>query len=156
MRSSIIIVLTLTTLAIGFNHQVVAQEAESLAKSEVWKVGTNAFPPFVFLDENGEVNKGYSIELWQEISNELDINYKFVVFDGVQESLQAIEAAEIDGAIAGISITAEREEAINFSHSDYRRLWRQVPYGKIRKVNRSSLDVRWLVGGSLFHFCCHR
>ncbi|MBK4731803.1 transporter substrate-binding domain-containing protein [Oxynema sp. CENA135] len=88
--------------------------------AESLKVGTNVFEPFVFVDEISEKPVGYSIELWDRIETELEMNEsEFVVFDSVADVLEAVESGQVDAAIAGITITAQREQTIDFSHGYY-------------------------------------
>lgn len=83
------------------------------------KVGTKEILPFVFLDE--QVPYGYSIEVWNEISGDVDIETEWVRYDSVKDMLAGISEGEVDVAIAGISITAEREAAgFDFSYPFYR------------------------------------
>jgi len=107
------------------NAQSVVPEAEAAEETvtldelpQVLKVGTKEILPFVFLDE--EKPYGYSIEVWSEIANDLDVQTQWVRYESVPEMLAAVEAGEVDAAIAGISITAEREESLDFSYPFYR------------------------------------
>src|SRR5207237_3893857 len=58
---------------------------------------------------------GFSIELWQEISKQLNVKSEFVVKPSVRELLDATRSKEADLAIAAISITADREIGWDFS-----------------------------------------
>ncbi|WP_202950717.1 transporter substrate-binding domain-containing protein [Pseudanabaena sp. PCC 6802] len=71
-------------------------------------------PPFVF-EENGEL-KGFSIELWQKISEELGVQYKFARNSNVRDLLNAVKTDKVDVGIAAISITSDREEQFDFSY----------------------------------------
>ncbi|MEL7052808.1 MAG: transporter substrate-binding domain-containing protein [Cyanobacteria bacterium J06588_5] len=83
------------------------------------KVGTKEIVPFVFLDE--QVPYGYSIEVWNTIASDLDIETQWVRYDSVPEMLADVEAGTVDLAMAGISITAEREaQGLDFSYPFYR------------------------------------
>jgi polar amino acid transport system substrate-binding protein len=77
------------------------------------RVATRVVRPFVF-EEGGEL-KGFSIDLWQEISRRLGVKSEFVVKPTVQELLQSVKANEAALGIAAISITAEREQALDLS-----------------------------------------
>ncbi|MEO1621194.1 MAG: transporter substrate-binding domain-containing protein, partial [Cyanobacteria bacterium J06632_3] len=86
---------------------------------ETLKVGTKEILPFVFLDE--AVPYGYSIEVWQEIARDLEIETQWVPYASVPDMLADVESGAIDVAIAGISITAEREaQGLDFSYPFYR------------------------------------
>ncbi|AFZ55261.1 transporter substrate-binding domain-containing protein [Cyanobacterium aponinum] len=78
------------------------------------KVITNSFPPLVIIDQ--EKYTGFSIELWDAIASELNIDYTIKRKNNVQELIDGVMAGEADVAIAGISMTSEREKIIDFSH----------------------------------------
>ena len=101
-----------------------ARAAESL------KVGTKLFPPFVSAETLQFVStetlqldpadfEGYSIELWEQIASELEMEYTLTVYKSVKDMLEAVESGEVDAAIAGISITSEREMTLDFSYGYY-------------------------------------
>ena len=77
------------------------------------RVATRLIKPFVY-EENGRL-AGFSIELWQEISRQLNVRSEFMVKPSVKELLSATRSKEADLAIAAISITAEREVDWDFS-----------------------------------------
>jgi len=87
--------------------------------SQTLKIGTKEILPFVFLEE--QVPYGYSVEVWNEIAHDSGFATEWVQYDSVQSMLDGLIAGEIDAAMAGISITAERESAgIDFSYPFYR------------------------------------
>ena len=59
---------------------------------------------------------GFSIELWELIVLELGVKYEWVQVTTVKEQLEAVQQGTADVVIAGISMTPEREEVIDFSH----------------------------------------
>jgi len=77
------------------------------------RVATRIIKPFVF-EENGALT-GFSIELWQEISRQLNAQSEFIMEPSVMELLEATRSKKVDLAIAAISITAEREIDWDFS-----------------------------------------
>ncbi len=88
------------------------------AAAERLQVATKSIPPFVFVDSEANV-QGYSIDLWEKIAEDLDLEYEWLIFDSVSEMLDSVKSGEADVAIAAISITAEREVVIDFSHRYY-------------------------------------
>lgn len=78
------------------------------------RMATRIVRPFVF-EEDGKL-AGFSIELWQNIADELDIKTKFTPYSSVKELLKAVKSNKEDGGIAAISITADREKEFDFSH----------------------------------------
>ena len=87
--------------------------AFSQPKEQTLRVATRIIKPFVF-DQNRTLT-GFSIELWQEISSQLNAKSEFVMKASVRELLEATRSKEVDLAIAAISITAEREIDWDFS-----------------------------------------
>ncbi len=79
------------------------------------RVGISPFSPFVILSENQPI--GYSIDVWEALSRELEINYEFVKCAGVADKLQRLKEGQIDVAIGGITITEERELLFDFTHT---------------------------------------
>jgi polar amino acid transport system substrate-binding protein len=80
------------------------------------RVSTKKIEPFVFVDENKSVS-GFSVDLWQEVANKLDLKTEWVVRDNVNQVIADVKSGSSPAAIAGISMTPEREAVIDFSHS---------------------------------------
>ena len=77
-------------------------------------IGTKAVPPFAIKDSTGTWS-GISIDLWREIAKELNIPYEFEEFS-LNDLLLNVKQGNIDFGIAAISITAERENNVNFTN----------------------------------------
>lgn len=77
-------------------------------------VGTDAaFPPFEYIDENGDI-VGFDIEMVTKILENL--NYTVEVKDiGWDPLIPSLDAGNIDVIAAAMTITPEREESIDFS-----------------------------------------
>ncbi len=106
MKRIILILITITSLFYG---------------EEVLKVGIKPSEPWVMYDKNATEKhpKGFSIDLWNEISKELGKKSQFIYFNNTKEIIDATKNGEIDAGIAAITITADREKEIDFSHSMY-------------------------------------
>ena len=81
------------------------------------RVAVREIPPFDIL--KGTRWTGYSIELWREIAAELGLKYEFVKVDTVGDMLSAVHSGRADLAIGAISVTAQRETALDFSGPIY-------------------------------------
>ncbi len=79
------------------------------------RVATKPLEPFVFLD--GAEPSGYSIDVWNHIADELGVTTEWIIFETVGETLDAVENGQADVAIAGISITPDRELRLDFTHA---------------------------------------
>jgi polar amino acid transport system substrate-binding protein len=77
------------------------------------RVATRLVRPFVF--EQGGQLTGFSIELWQEIARQVNVQSEFVVKPTVKELLNAVKSNDASVGIAAISITADREIDFDFS-----------------------------------------
>lgn len=77
-------------------------------------IATRDVPPFAMKDTQGQWH-GLSIELWREIANELGLDFHIREM-GLVEMLEAVERREVEAAVAGLTITREREQRMDFSH----------------------------------------
>ena len=100
-------------LVTAFLLLVTAASALGQPREQKLRVGTRIVKPFVF--EENRALTGFSIELWQEISRQLNAQSEFIMKPSVKELLEATRSKELDLAIAAISITAEREIDWDFS-----------------------------------------
>ena len=78
------------------------------------RVVTKPLEPFI-IKQNGQLI-GFSVDLWNEIAGRLNLTYEWVEVASVTEQLEAVQTGTADVAIAGISMTAEREQLVDFSH----------------------------------------
>ena len=93
--------------------EVEESEEEIMSLSDTYVVGTSAgFPPFEYV-ENGEVT-GFDIDLMKEIGKlkGFDVEVKDLSFDAL---IAALKTGNIDIIAAGMTITEEREEIVDFS-----------------------------------------
>ncbi len=80
-------------------------------------VGTNAaFPPFEYVDDNGDPD-GFDIALIKAVGEKM--GKTVTVQDMEFDSLVASIGSKIDCAIAGMTITDERKETVDFSDPYY-------------------------------------
>ena len=99
-----------------------ATETTEAAVSEalsdgVLTVGTNAeFPPFEYVDDNGEPD-GFDIALIKAIGEKLGVTVEVENMEFA--SLISSIGSKIDVAIAGMTVTDERKESVDFSDSYY-------------------------------------
>ncbi len=81
-------------------------------------IGTEAtYAPFEFLNEKNEI-VGFDIDIINKVCSEMNVTCKIVnqSFDGLIPSLKT---RRIDAAIAGIDITPERKNQVDFSQIYY-------------------------------------
>ncbi|MCU0270272.1 MAG: transporter substrate-binding domain-containing protein [Acidimicrobiales bacterium] len=87
-------------------------EPEVVPDAESIRVAIKPAPPFVFDEERP---RGFSIDLWNEVAARAGFETTYVWVEDVGAQLDAVESGGADAAIAAISITAEREEVVDFS-----------------------------------------
>ena len=93
-----------------------AAASEVLADG-VLTVGTNAeFPPFEYVDDNGEPD-GFDIALIKAIGEKLGVTVE--VENMEFEALVSAIGSKIDLAIAGMTVTDERQASVDFSNPYY-------------------------------------
>lgn len=110
MRKSIIVtaalVLTLALTACGKKE----------ADSKTLVMATNAqFPPYEYLDDNGDF-AGIDVEIAQAIADNLgkELEIRDMEFDSI---ITDIQSGKADIGLAGMTITEDRLENVNFSDS---------------------------------------
>ncbi len=82
------------------------------------RVATKPIAPFVMVGPDGR-RSGFSIDLWTEIGRRLKVETTWVDRAKVGEVIAAVDGGSADVGIAAISMTAERERAIDFTHPYY-------------------------------------
>ncbi|MBT8367595.1 MAG: glycine betaine/L-proline ABC transporter substrate-binding protein ProX, partial [Deltaproteobacteria bacterium] len=90
-------------------------ELGPLPKTKVLRVVTKRFEPFVIYQDRKYI--GFSIELWEKIAENLDLEYELYGVNTFAKLLDEVERGAADVAIAGISITVKREQVLDFSHA---------------------------------------
>jgi polar amino acid transport system substrate-binding protein len=87
------------------------------AEGKPLRVYTKPIEPFSMEKEGKQV--GFSMDLWDRVAREMGVTYEVKVVPSVGEVVEAVKKNEADIGIAAISITSEREAAIDFSQSFY-------------------------------------
>lgn len=91
-----------------------------LAQSDDQKtlvVAVKAIPPFVVKGEQNSWS-GMSIELWESIANKQGLDFEFREYT-LEAMLDGLEAKTVDVAVGALTITPERDERFDFTHSFY-------------------------------------
>ena len=86
-----------------------------LPEAKALRVVTKRFEPFVIYQDKEYA--GFSIELWGKIAESLGLQYELYGVNTIAKLLDEVERGAADVAIAGISITAQREQVLDFSHA---------------------------------------
>ena len=95
---------------------VLALTAGGALAQDVVRMGTEgAYPPYNYLDDNGEV-AGFERELGDELCARAELTCEWVVNDW-DSIIPNLVSGNYDTIIAGMSITAERDEVIDFTQN---------------------------------------
>ncbi|MCL4251318.1 MAG: transporter substrate-binding domain-containing protein [Anaerolineae bacterium] len=78
------------------------------------RVAIKPLLPFVIYNDDSTYS-GFSIDLWEEIAARTGMDFAYVPLETVTEVLDYVRDSRADVGIAGISITREREEYVDFS-----------------------------------------
>ncbi|MFC3886332.1 transporter substrate-binding domain-containing protein [Bacillus songklensis] len=108
--ASLFLIFTLLLAACGAEDSAGGKEGDG---NKVYKVGVDTtYPPFEF--EEGGKYKGIDIDLINAIADNQGFKIELAPMDfgGI---IPAMQAGELDVAIAGMSITDERKKVVNFS-----------------------------------------
>lgn len=101
---------------------VPSPEDDTPARADLSELGplrviTQQFEPFVVY-ENQEYS-GFSLDIWDAIATELQVDYDLVGVNSIAKLLDEVERGAADVAVAGIGITSQREQSLDFSHPYY-------------------------------------
>ncbi len=93
-----------------------ASSTDTGSKAEKLVMGTNAtFPPYEYVDDNNKI-AGIDAEVAQAIADKLGMT--LTIKDMEFESLiSAVNGGSIDMILAGMTVTEERKESVDFSES---------------------------------------
>lgn len=86
------------------------------SKEKQLVMGTNAsFPPYEFVDDNNNI-VGIDAEIAKALADKLgmELTIKDMEFDSL---IPAVKSGSIDVVLAGMTVTDERKESVNFSDS---------------------------------------
>ncbi len=115
-----LLALVLATLMLTFALTACGGSSNG-ADSGVIKFGTNAeFPPFEFVTANGVIGEfdGIDMAIAKQIAEEngMTAEIENMEFDSL---LLALENGQVDAVIAGMTITEEKKDAVDFSKPYY-------------------------------------
>lgn len=118
--------VSLAALTLAFAVSTHAAEEKLIVATDT------AFVPFEF--KQGDQYVGFDIDLWAALAKEMKVTYtlKPMDFDGI---IPALQTKNIDVALAGITITPQRAQAVDFSDGYYTS-------GLITMVQSSNKDIK--------------
>jgi len=110
----------LRVASLAFLMAVAASPALAQAAADrTMTVGTKPAPPFAMQAEDGTW-AGLALDLWRDMAKELGRAFTVKPYKSTQDLIDAAANGEIDAGVAAVTITAEREQKIDFSFPYYR------------------------------------
>lgn len=79
-----------------------------------FRVGIKEAPPLILRGEDDRWH-GPAVTLWERIAEANQLEFAYEEYD-LEDLLAAVEAGEVDIAVAALSMLPEREERLDFSH----------------------------------------
>ena len=81
-------------------------------------VGIKDAPPFTMKNPDGQWT-GLTIELWERIAQGMKQKFRYVEAETVPDLLEGVASGKFDAGIGAITVTAEREQKVDFTQSFY-------------------------------------
>jgi polar amino acid transport system substrate-binding protein len=125
--------------------QVSAQIPAAAPTGGKIRVVTRNLEPFSFEKDGRRV--GYAAELWDQLARETKLDYEIKVVQSAQEMIDALNNKTADVGVGAISVTAKREEVIDFTHPFYDSGLQVLVYG----ASVSFADNIWAIAKNLFN-----
>ena len=107
MKNSLVYFL-LFIFCLGFN---------SIRAEKITIVTRDYQQPFAFLKDGRRV--GYAYELWEQVAKEAGLEFEVTTEKTANDMINAVKNNKADVAIGALSVTAQREEQIDFSQPFY-------------------------------------
>ena len=116
--SSLVWPLLVVAMAGGVLAQTASFDQSGYTAERPLSVGTKEAAPFAMKSSDGTWS-GISIDLWRRIADEKKLHYRFVEEDTVQGLVDGVAAKKFDIAVAALTVTAAREETLDFTAPFY-------------------------------------
>jgi polar amino acid transport system substrate-binding protein len=85
-------------------------------------IGTKQAQPFAMKAADGTW-QGISMDLWRRVADQLHLHYRFAEEPDVQELIDGIVAEKFDVAVAALTVTAGREQLLDFTQPSGGQRW---------------------------------
>lgn len=116
----LVMTLLMGTLLISCGNQASTASTSNDGENKKYIIATDLiYPPFSIKDDNGDYI-GIDVEILKAVAEieGFDYELKPMDFGGI---IPALESGQLDGAIAGATITEERKKVVDFSDSYYEK-----------------------------------
>lgn len=113
-----LIILITMTMGIVFGGNFFNNNSVHAAGEKTYTIATDVtFPPFVYTNDDNQLT-GIDIDIMKAIAKEEGFKVKFKPI-GFNAAIQSVSAGQVNGMIAGMTITDERKQKFDFSNPYY-------------------------------------
>jgi polar amino acid transport system substrate-binding protein len=91
-----------------------AQPEPETSEDRVLKIGVREANPFILLNYENTPG-GYSVAFWENLNRYRPRSYEYVIYNSLEELLDALESGEVDMSINPVTVTQERLYHLDFS-----------------------------------------
>jgi polar amino acid transport system substrate-binding protein len=95
--------------------------------------------PFAMLQDGAFT--GYSVELWERVAQEAHLDFELKPASTAQAAIEAVGKGEADVAVGALSVTAERENIVDFTHPFYESGLQILVKGKNASALRAAMKA---------------
>jgi polar amino acid transport system substrate-binding protein len=95
--------------------------------------------PFAMIQDGAFT--GYSVELWQRVAQEAHLEFELKPAATAQAAIEAVGKGEADVAVGALSVTAERETLVDFTHPFYESGLQILVKGKSASALRAAMNA---------------
>ncbi|OYW75267.1 MAG: hypothetical protein B7Z37_14020 [Verrucomicrobia bacterium 12-59-8] len=115
MRTLLLLLATVSLISLA--SEAAAQAPAAVPASGKVRIVTRNLEPFSFEKDGRRL--GYAAELWDQLARETKLDYEVQVVSSAQEVIDALKNKTADVGVGAISVTAKREEVIDFTQPFY-------------------------------------
>jgi ABC-type amino acid transport substrate-binding protein len=115
MLRSFLIYLAAVTISLLLVAYAIPARAQGNSTDEPLRVASFEVPELFVEQRDGY--EGFYVDLWDGVAEELAVEYEWIAAESFPSLLEMIQTGEADVGAFHLSITAEREEVMDFSHS---------------------------------------
>ena len=125
---------------------------DNTSDTKILKVAIREAPPFIYKEGLGKV-KGIAIELWESISEELNVPFRYICLP-LNETKQALVDGEIDIAISPLTITKEREKLFDYTHQYFNSglVFASKPTAQIIDISKALVILKKTIFESSYRY----
>lgn len=92
-----------------------AKEAQVNPDADTLVVGVAGDQPFVMFNDSLTDPGGIAVDVWEDLAEEADWDYRYQPFSSVGKALRAVKKGKVDLIVGPLSITSKRLEDVAFS-----------------------------------------